>query len=219
MLNLYIKESAQPAKGCIIWMHGLGADAADMAGLAEQSVLAQLPLEHVFIEAPVRAITINGGMSMRAWYDIVSVDLHAREDRESIIQSQQQILAVINQQITKGFLANQIYLAGFSQGGAMALYTALHMTTSLAGVICLSGYLPLREQCLPTLLVDTPLFIGYGQYDPVVWPIWTQATINYLEEQHYKTISSHVYQMAHSICNEEINDLANWINRHIEKEV
>lgn len=201
-----------PLRGCIIWMHGLGADASDMAGLAGQAPIARLALNHVFLDAPVRPVTLNAGMRMRAWYDIVGMELTDREDKIGISLSQAQILEVIDAQIKAGFRAEEILLAGFSQGGAMALYTAIHCNLPLGGVISLSSYLPMARDCKPVLQKNTPIFMGFGQYDQLVLPEFTQVTNQWLLAAGYNQITLRQYPMEHSICGEEIIDVANWLS-------
>ncbi|KTD45665.1 phospholipase/carboxylesterase [Legionella rubrilucens] len=207
-------DPKHPAQACVIWMHGLGADANDMVGLAEQLQVNELMLRHVFLDAPVRPITINSGMVMRAWYDILAMDFAAREDKEGILTSEKMIIAAVEQQLATGFTSEQIYLAGFSQGGAMALHTALRMTRPLAGVISLSAYLPLAKECEPQLPGTTPLFLAYGTYDPIVWPLWTKETIKWLDQKGFSAISAHEYPMEHSVCANEIVDLSQWLIQH-----
>lgn len=214
-LNVYMKEPQQQAQVCIIWMHGLGADASDMAGLAQQLSVGDLAIRHIFMEAPVRPVTLNNGMAMRAWYDIVGMKLTDREDKEGILASEKLIRQVIDSQM-KDFSSEQIFLAGFSQGGAMALHTALHTTTPLAGVIALSAYLPLAEQCKPELSKDIPIFIAGGQYDPIVLPIWVKQTAEWLERTGYSKLSQHYYLMEHSVCAEEIEELSKWLKNQVK---
>lgn len=215
MLIIHTKEPSVQALGCVIWMHGLGANAADMMDLAHQLPFASLPLQHVFVEAPVRPITLNNGIRMQAWYDITGFKLSDKEDRKGILQSQTQITEVIEAQITAGFRANQIFLAGFSQGGAIALYTALHCGFPLAGVVALSSYLPLALECKPVLAKHTPIFIAGGQYDPIVLPNWTKLSEQWLLAQGYHQLCCYDYPMEHSICLEELYDLANWLTKNV----
>lgn len=212
---VFLIDSKHPAQACVIWMHGLGADANDMAGLAEQLQVNDLMLRHVCLEAPVQPVTINGGMAMRAWYDILAMDFSAREDREGILTSEKMIIAAVEQQLAAGFTSEQIYLAGFSQGGAMALHTALRMSRPLGGVISLSAYLPLAKECQPQLPKTTPLFIASGLYDPIVWPLWTKETIKWLDEQGFTAVSSHEYPMEHSVCTNEVLDLSQWLIQQV----
>lgn len=215
-LNVYIKEPQQQAQACVIWMHGLGADASDMTGLAQQLPLDDLPLRHVFMDAPVRPVTLNNGMAMRAWYDILGMKLTDREDKEGILASEGLIRQVVDEQIKAGFSSKQIFLAGFSQGGAMALYTALHMSEPLGGVIALSGYLPLASQCKSELPKNTPIFIAGGQYDPIVLPLWVKQTAEWLAGVGYTELTEHYYLMEHSICMEEIKDLSSWLRAQVK---
>ncbi|MDP1603690.1 MAG: carboxylesterase [Legionella sp.] len=210
-----MKDPQMKAEACVIWMHGLGADASDMAGLANQLPIARLPLRHVFIDAPLRPVTINAGMKMRAWYDIFDLTFRTREDREGVLQSEKAIVEVIQRQIDDGFRANQIILAGFSQGGAMALYTALHCNLPLAGAIALSAYLPLALESKPVMAKDTPVFIGCGQFDPLVLAEWTLKTKEWLVVNGYAQVTLKQYPMEHSICAEEINDVVSWLSTHI----
>jgi len=214
LLNVYIKEPLQPAQACVIWMHGLGADAQDMAGLAEQLPL-NIAVRHVFIDAPVRAVTVNNSMKMRAWYDISGFDLSDREDKVGVADSETIIRKVITAQLDDGFTSKQIFLAGFSQGGAMALYVGLRNSMPLAGVISLSAYLPLAAELYPELARNTPFFIAAGQQDDVVSPLWTKQSVNWLHARSYRQISFHEYPMAHSICLPEIQDLGQWLTTQI----
>ncbi|MFI4917921.1 MAG: alpha/beta hydrolase [Legionellales bacterium] len=206
-----MKEPAQPAQACVIWMHGLGADASDMAGLANQLTVNTVALRHVFIDAPLRAVTLNGGMVMPAWYDIVGMDLSDRADEEGIEQSEAIIRQVMDAQVEDGFEYSRIFLAGFSQGGAMALHTALNVSTRLAGVIALSAYLPMATQTNAKLDKTTPFFIASGQFDPLVLPLWTKQSKDWITAKGYESLSCHQYPMEHSICLEEIRDVSLWL--------
>ncbi|AUH71810.1 phospholipase/carboxylesterase [Legionella sainthelensi] len=212
-MNELINESEENAQACVIWMHGLGADASDMMGLVDQLTVTDIVLRHIFINAPQRPVTLNGGMVMPAWYDIMGMKLIDREDKEGIEQSELLIRKVIDEQLNAGFSYNQIFLAGFSQGGAMALHTALHTPAQLAGVIALSAYLPLAEHNRPKLDKSTPFFIGSGQYDPLVLPQWTELSKDWLLDKGYKNISYYKYPMEHSVCFEEIKDLSFWLKQ------
>ncbi|MBI2785761.1 MAG: alpha/beta hydrolase [Legionella longbeachae] len=218
-MNVLINESQAPSKACIIWMHGLGADASDMMGVADELTMADMPLRHVFINAPMRPVTLNGGMVMPAWYDIVGIKLIDREDKEGIEQSAMMIRKVMDDQLNDGFSFNQIFLAGFSQGGAMALYTALHTTARLAGVIALSAYLPLAADSRLKLDKSTPFFMGSGQFDPLVLPQWTEQSKDWLLDKGFKNISNFNYPMEHSICLEEIKDLSLWLSQQVQGEL
>ncbi|ETO94243.1 phospholipase/carboxylesterase [Legionella longbeachae] len=211
---MYIKDPQQQPQACVIWMHGLGADAQDMAGLAEQLAL-NLPVRHVFLNAPVRPVTLNNHMPMRAWYDLINRDLTGREDKNGILQSKNFIQQVIANQLADGFASNQIFLAGFSQGGAMALFTGICIPEPLAGIIVLSAYLPLVAECKPNQHVESPIFIASGKYDPIVLPTWTQQSAAWLTAQGYQKISMHEYSMEHAVCHEEIADIRRWLIHEI----
>jgi phospholipase/carboxylesterase len=210
-----MNEPNPQAQACVIWMHGLGANATDMMGLSEQLLISEIDLRHVYIDAPQRPVTLNNGMIMPAWYDILGMALTDREDKKGIEQSAQLIHEVINEQLKAGFSEQQIYLAGFSQGGAMAIYTALHYKNRLGGVIALSAYLPLARETQPQLDCSTPFFMGSGQHDPLVLPLWTQETKTWLLAHGYEHVDSHLYPMEHSVCYEEIKDISVWLTQQI----
>lgn len=215
-MSIYIKEPEQAPKACIIWMHGLGADASDMAGLAEQLPLPNLPVRHVFLDAPLRPVTLNGGMVMRAWYDIKGGELLDRVDKDGIQQSEHLIEKVIDAQISEGLQSTQIILAGFSQGGAMALQTALSSNLKLGGVVALSSYLPMALETVACQDKSTPMFLGLGTQDPLVRPEWTRASADWLRVNGYAKILVKEYPMEHSICFAEINDLSLWLISQIQ---
>lgn len=215
LLNSYMKEPEQPPQACVIWMHGLGADAQDMAALATQLPIT-VPIRHIFLDAPVRAVTLNNHMPMRAWYDIVGKALTDREDRDGILQSEGMIREAIDRAIQGGFSSQQIFLAGFSQGGAMALFAGIRLPMPLAGIITLSAYLPLSVMCKSAPHPHTPIFAVCGQYDSMVLPAWSKISIEHLRQLNFKHIEWHEYPMAHAICLDEINDLARWLNTRVE---
>lgn len=216
-MNIRMKEPQQPAQASVIWMHGLGANASDMMGLVDQlAVDDAIALRHVFLDAPIRPVTINRGMTMPAWYDIRGMQLTDREDKEGIEQSAAFIRQVYEEQFNL-LATQQVFLAGFSQGGAMALYTALQIATPVSGIIALSAYLPLASQCQKVLGKNTPMFIASGQYDSIVLPLWTQQTAAWLSQAGYTQLSFHNYPMEHSICLEEIRDLSNWLKKQVRE--
>ena len=144
------------------------------------------------------------------------MELTDREDSEGIKQSEQIVKQVIQNQMKEGFQSQDIYLAGFSQGGALALYTALEMNEPVAGVIALSAYLPLRLTIQSKQPSQLPFFIAGGRFDPVVRPEWTHATAEWLKEHGFHKLSWHQYDMEHSVCMEEINDIAVWLRQQLE---
>lgn len=213
-MNVHIKDSQQPAQACVIWMHGLGADAQDMMGVAEQLPLS-VPVRHVFLDAPIRPVTLNNRMPMRAWYDIVGFKLSDREDKEGILESEGIIRQAIEQQLAQGMQSQQIFLAGFSQGGAMALYAGLRTDAPLAGIIALSSYLPLAAECSKPRHLMTPIFMAMGQFDPIVIPAWSKQTHAWLMACGLQKMAWHEYPMEHSICNQEIRDLSQWLSQTV----
>jgi phospholipase/carboxylesterase len=212
-----IQEPHVQAKACIIWMHGLGAESMDMEMLAHSLPLSDLPLRHVFLNAPIRPVTLNNGIEMRAWYDIPSDFSRQNEDQKGILASEKSIKTIIDDQIAQGIPANAIGLAGFSQGGAMALHTALHYSQPLAGVIALSGYLPLSDThnaSLPRHQQKTPFFIGAGLHDTIVHYEWTKASETFLTQAGFSPIDFHAYPMEHCVCMDEMRDLSAWIRKY-----
>jgi phospholipase/carboxylesterase len=209
-LSIFVSDPKQPAKGCVIWMHGLGADANDMIGLADELPLS-VAVRHVFLNAPVRPVTLNNRMPMRAWYDILGMTLTDKEDQAGISFSETVISEVLEQQAA-GFAKDTIFLAGFSQGGAMALYTGLNTPCKLGGIVALSSYLPLATQVSYTLNQDTPVFIASGDRDPLVLPVWTRMAVEQLHQKGYRQVEWHRYAMEHSICREELIDLGQWMS-------
>lgn len=215
-MNVYIKEPKHPAQACVIWMHGLGADASDMAGLAEQLNLNEIAVRHVFLDAPLRPVTLNNGMVMRAWYDIIGLKVTDREDQEGILQTVTLIREVVEQQVKEGFTTEKIFLAGFSQGGAIALYTALQSNVPFAGIISLSAYLPLADNCKTEMPKNTPVFVAGGQYDPLVLPAWTKGMVQWLDDNGYKEVTFKSYLMEHAVCAEEIRDISIWLSAQVK---
>ncbi len=212
-----IQEPHSQAKACIIWMHGLGAESMDMEMLAHSLPLSDLPLRHVFLNAPIRPVTLNNGIEMRAWYDIPTNFTLENEDKAGILASEKSIISIIDDQIAQGIPSNAIGLAGFSQGGAMALHTGLHYSKPLAGVIALSAYLPLsatHNLSLPVTQKNTPFFIGAGLHDNIVHYEWTKASETFLVQSGFNPIDFHAYPMEHCVCMDEMRDLAAWIRKY-----
>lgn len=198
----------------IIWLHGLGADGYDFAPVVE----ALQPMPHVrFVlpHAPSRPVTINAGYVMPAWYDIFGADLADKQDEAGIRASQAWIEDLIAQEKERGIAPRRIALAGFSQGGAIALHTGLRHMEELAGIIALSTYLPLHEklaeECSPANLT-TPIFMAHGTFDDII-PLGTGlASRQFLHTRGYQ-VDWHEYPMPHSVCNAEIMDIRDFIAR------
>jgi len=208
-----------PAQAAVIWLHGLGADGHDFEPIAPllQSQLT-VPTRFVFPHAPHRPITINGGYSMRAWYDIAALDLSHTEDADGIYASARQLHALIQREIDNGIAARRIVLAGFSQGGAIALHTGLRYPHRLAGILALSTYLPLvatlSEERDPANF-ETPIFMAHGDEDTIVLLAHASVSKQYLQELGY-TLEWHSYRMPHSICDAEVADISAWLGRVLQ---
>lgn len=210
-MNDYFQFPKTPPAYAFIWLHGLGASGADMRSIAEVMDLDGLFARHVFLDAPERPVTINQGMVMPAWYDIVGTTLTDREDEVGIVASRGIIDSEIDVLLKSGYQSHQIILIGFSQGAAMALHAGLHSPVALGGIVALSGYLPLVSTLKPTLPSTTPFFIGYGRYDPIVMPAWSQHSLEVLKKMGYSKVAIEGYPMEHRVCPEEITALSNWV--------
>ena len=205
------RESAPNPTAAVIWLHGLGADGNDFAGIVpELDLRGCLPIRFVFPHAPSMPVTINGGYVMPAWYDIMGADLISRQDAAGIQKSEQAIQALIAHEVARGIPTERIVLAGFSQGCAMALHTGLRMSTPLAGIMALSGYLPLAERFTaerhPANL-RTPIFMAHGTMDPVVVLARGEASRNLLAGAGH-AVQWHTYPMQHSVHPHEIADIS-----------
>ena len=216
MLDCITLEPNSPATACVIWMHGLGADGNDFVPIVPE---LNLPTGHgvrfVFPNAPTMPVTINGGYVMRAWYDIVSAELDKRADESGVRRSQALIEELIADQRSKGIAADRILLAGFSQGGVIALQTGLRHPEKLAGIMALSTYLA----CADSLGVEAsaanrkiPLLMVHGSMDPVIPVALAKLSKARLETHGYK-VEWHEYGMPHSVCAEEIDDIAAFLKR------
>lgn len=200
----------------IIWMHGLGANADDFFPLVPELKLSSA-VRFVFPNAPIRPITINNGYAMRGWYDILSLDrLDKKQDEVGLLESKAAIEALIQKENARGIPCERIFLAGFSQGCAMALLTGLRYPEKLAGIIALSGYLPLHQQ-MPEKAAqankNTPIFWAHGDFDPVVPLAMAQMSRELLNSMGYP-IEWHQYPMEHQVCMEEVQAISAFIHKH-----
>ena len=213
-LEFISKHIGQQHTHSVIWLHGLGADGHDFAPIADEMRFPEQMGPHfIFPNAAVRPITFSGGMPMHAWYDIKGVELSDREDQEGIAQSSAQIIELIEAEHAKGIAYDKIFLAGFSQGGAMAFYTGLTFQHKLAGMIALSCYLPLNEQFQQSnteASLATPVLQVHGEFDPVVQEGWGRQSCDLLKSLGYQ-IEYHRYPMAHQVCAEEIELINSWL--------
>jgi len=212
--TIEVETGARP-DAAVIWMHGLGADGHDFEPVVPELRLPErLRVRFVFPHAPIRPVTINAGMRMRAWYDIFQLGGGA-EDEAGIRASQAEVQRLIERETQRGIRPGRIVLAGFSQGGAMALHTGLRHPEPLAGIIALSTWLPLAAQ-LPAersaANVRTPIFMAHGTEDPMVPLALARASRAALERLGY-AVEWHEYPMPHSVCGEEIADIAAFLVR------
>ena len=207
-------ETAPNPSAAVIWLHGLGADGNDFVPIVPELNLDGCPaIRFIFPSAPSMPVTVNGGYVMPAWYDIIGRDLVAQEDASGIARSATGIKEIINHEASRGIAYKNIVLAGFSQGCAMALQVGLRFPHQLAGIIALSGYLPLA-----TMLSlekhpsnqGTPIFMAHGLYDPVVVPARAEASCALLEKLGYQ-VSWNEYPMEHSVNHEELRDISRFL--------
>lgn len=206
------------AQGSIIWLHGLGADGHDFESIVPELGLGgKRSLRFVFPHAPVRPVTINGGMSMRAWYDILTLERGGPQDEAGIRESSRLLEMLIEREHERGIPYEKIVLAGFSQGGAIALHTALRYPHRLAGLMALSTYLPLQDSFDREVLhnmdaqsQELPIFMAHGSSDPMLPMALGQHAHTILEKAGYE-VEWHDYPMAHAICAAEIADIRNWL--------
>jgi phospholipase/carboxylesterase len=207
-------ETGPNPKFSIIWMHGLGADGHDFEPLVPELLTSATPaLRFVFPHAPVRPVTINNGYQMRAWYDILSLDRSEREDAAGLKASAGAITALIDAERERGVPAARILLAGFSQGGVMALHTGLRHGERLGGIIALSCYLALARDLEAERAAanqDIPIFMVHGTQDPVLAFSFGDESRKLLQASGYD-VEWHAYPMPHSLCAEEVADLKNWL--------
>jgi phospholipase/carboxylesterase len=203
-------------KYSVIWLHGLGADGSDFKGIVPELHLTAEPNIHfIFPNAPIQSVTINGGMQMRAWYDILEMSLERKVDIGGIYQSAKLVELLIHKEMDKGILSEHILLAGFSQGGVVALHTGLGFQHKLAGIVALSTYFPTFEQLKPELSAAnnaSPIFMGHGILDSVVAIELGKTAFNALRDLGYN-VEWHDYLMEHSVCIEEIGHISAFINR------
>jgi phospholipase/carboxylesterase len=213
--NIEIETAPNPGVS-IIWMHGLGADGNDFVPLVDELDLRGLPgIRFIFPHAPTMPVTINGGYVMRAWYDILGTDLVRREDEAGLRASQKLVEALIEREKARGIPASRIILAGFSQGCAMTLQTGLRQGEKLAGLMCLSGYVPLADKLSnerSNESLGTPIFMVHGRSDGVIPIGRAEQSRDLLKALGYQ-VQWHEYMMQHSLCEEEVDDISAWLKR------
>ena len=215
LLDAIQLETGRDPDRSVIWLHGLGADGRDFVPIVGELELPAAPIRFVFPHAPVQPVTINNGMSMRAWYDIVADDLARREDERGVRASQGLVEALVARERERGVPAARIVLAGFSQGGAIALQTGLRQPERLAGIMALSTYVPISA----TLEAErnaanghVPIFMAHGTQDPII-PLANARRSRELLERLGYPVEWHEYGMPHSVSPQEIDDIGAWLRR------
>jgi len=213
-LEVIENETGPQPNASIIVLHGLGADGNDFVPIAEELDLRAVgPVRFVFPHAPTMPVTLNGGYVMRAWYDILGTDLARREDEAGLRRSQAMVESLIARERRRGVESMRIVLAGFSQGCAMTLMTGLRAAERLAGLVGLSGYLPLADKIAAErapINADLPIFLAHGRHDPVI-PIGRAIASRDALVALGHPVEWHEYPMPHSVCAEEIADLNRWL--------
>lgn len=218
-ITLIEVDSAANPSVAVIWMHGLGADGSDFEPIVPELGLAESPaVRFIFPNAPYRPVTCNGGYVMRAWYDIISLEPDSRQiDETGLLESREIIRQLIQREEKRGIPSQRIFLAGFSQGGAVAYLSALTHPEPLAGVIALSTYIPearLITEDLSAANRHIPLFVAHGTDDDVVSITLGRQALALLEQCGLKP-AWHTYDMPHSVCIDEVRDIGTWLNARI----
>jgi phospholipase/carboxylesterase len=209
-------ETGRDPSGAVIWLHGLGADGHDFEPIVPEIVRpGERSLRFVFPHAPIRPVTLNGGYAMRAWYDIIALDRRTTEDENGIRASTAAIEALIQRENSRGIGTERIVLAGFSQGGAMALFAGTRYAHRLAGIMGLSCYQLLARSFSAERNAAnqaTPVFLAHGTQDPVLPVALGEEACRQLREAGYD-VEWHAYSMPHAVCPQEIGDIATWLRR------
>jgi phospholipase/carboxylesterase len=209
-------ETGPTPAAAIVWMHGLGADGHDFAPIVPELTLA-VPVRFVFPHAPMRAVTINGGAVMRAWYDIRAVGGERREDGDGVRASQKEIEALIARERGRGIPPSRLVLAGFSQGGAMALHTGLRHPERLGGILALSCALPLADQLADEAAAanrDVPILMAHGTHDDVIPLARARRAHDTLIGLGFR-VEWREYPMPHAVCPEEIAEISMWLGARL----
>ena len=216
LLSCIERESGANPSAAVIWLHGLGADGNDFVPVVDEMPLPPSPsIRFIFPHAPVRPVTLNGGMAMRAWYDIYNANLSDRADLAGVRMSQAQVEALIAREQARGIAARRIVLAGFSQGGAIALYTGVRHAERLAGIVALSCYLVRGNELAAEASAanrDVPIFMAHGTQDPMVRLEWGDASRRALVANGFP-VEWHTYPMPHSVVREEIAAISAFLAR------
>ncbi|MFO7593837.1 MAG: alpha/beta hydrolase-fold protein [Pseudomonadota bacterium] len=217
LLPALVIEPPQTATASVIWLHGLGADGHDFEPIVPELGLGDAPIRFIFPHAPERPVTVNMGYVMRAWYDLTTLDLSEGEDEAGTRESEQLLRHWIEHEIAHGIAAERIILAGFSQGGAIALHTGLRYPEKLGGIMALSTYLPLADTVADekhAANADTPIFMAHGSDDPVIPPAFAEQSRDQLHSLGHE-VEWHEYPMPHSVCMEEIQAIGAWLKQRL----
>ena len=218
MNDAVVIEAKENHRASVIWLHGLGADGNDFAPVVpELGIADELGVRYIFPHAPRRAVTVNGGMVMRSWYDIKDPDLSKGRDRKDFDASAKILEQYIEAEIESGIPASKIIVAGFSQGGAITLHCGLAYHRQLAGMLVLSSYLPFAE-----ILDDehsginhmTPILMAHGEYDPLIPIDFARQSADTLKQRGYD-LAWHSFPMQHGVCIEEIKLIGDWLNKQL----
>ena len=211
-------EPNKQAVACVIWLHGLGADGYDFQPIVPYLELPEnLPTRFIFPHAPTMPVTVNGGMAMPAWYDILEMNVGRKVDKTALIASSDRISKIIDSQIAEGISADKIILAGFSQGGAVAYHTALCYPQKIAGLVALSTYMATADEILQhrsDANRSLSVWLGHGNMDDVVPPTLGRQALQKLEEMDY-SVQWNEYPMAHEVSLEEIKAIGQWMAQQL----
>jgi len=218
--NIELIHGGGEPQHAIIWLHGLGASSSDFPPIVpELGLSADRSIRFIFPQAPDRPITINGGMVMPGWYDIKGVDIADKQDAAGMAESKAMLDELIEQQIKLEISSENIIIAGFSQGGAVAYHTGVRSKHKLGGILALSTYIPFAEQVVvehSKINLETPILANHGDHDPVVPIHLGKASADLLGDLGY-SIQWQTYPMAHQVAMEQIRDIGNWINQTFDK--
>lgn len=219
-LDFIEKNVSNKHKATLIWLHGLGDSGHGHASFAQELKFPEeMGVKFIFPHAPEIPVTVNGGMKMPAWYDILEMGIGRKVDEDGLEESAQKISKLIQNEVASGIDSKNIILVGFSQGGAVALHTALKYPVELGGIMCLSTYLG-SQSVLNTSTTpinkNIPIFWGHGSLDPVVTLSLAKESINILESHQYE-VKYHEYEMEHSIHPQEVSDIEDWLLKRLAK--
>ena len=205
----------------VIWLHGLGADGHDFEPIVPELMLPpKINIRFIFPHAPMQPVTINGGMVMRAWYDILSMEIAREIDEAGIERSAAQVRDLVDREIERGIASDNILLAGFSQGGAIALHTGLAYEKPLLGILALSTYVPMPDSVTGDAGQANravPIFMGHGTHDPVIPVQLGRQSYDYLKSRGYN-VEWQTYPMQHSVNMDEIRDVSTWMSKLLENQ-